>query len=83
MSLYNHTFNRLSLYKTLFDLAGAVGFEPTQPPSEGYHGFRDRCPAVRRSPNIKKDFSLSLYIYYIIIFLNCQLIITSAIKIKS
>ena len=35
MILYNHTFNRLSLYKILFDLAAPLRFEPRFAPSEG------------------------------------------------
>ena len=32
-------------------MAGALGFEPRLPPSEGYNGFRDRCSAVELCPN--------------------------------
>ena len=46
MSLYNHTFNRLSLYKILFDMAGEMGLEPI------HNGFRDRRATNTLLPNI-------------------------------
>ena len=35
-------------------MAGALGFEPRLPPSEGYNGFRDRCSAIELCPDIRK-----------------------------
>ena len=42
-----------NLYKIavcVLKMAGALGFEPRLPPSEGYNGFRDRCSAVELCP---------------------------------
>ena len=36
---------RCKVYGTT--LAAPLGLEPRQPPSEGYHGFRDRCCTIQ------------------------------------